>query len=400
MSTDPKYFNANKLAQQVIRTRGTREQGALGDTVTGGPDGSERKANTHYMDQREMFYTDGADAMANKGFVVGFHHVPSGKEVYLKAFMTAYNETFSPDWAEEKVYGRADPIYLFKQTTRVITVGIKVPAASAGEAFENLSKIQSLTQFLYPTYTDVQSASTISQSPLIRLQVMNLAQNQSSSPLGAVSFGTRLHVADAAHGLLGVLRNLSIVHNLEGQDGVIEYGGGGVLPKLIDINFDFAVIHEHALGWTADPHGGLTVGSQGTFSNPDFPYGVHMGGAKTPTELQELERENARAFSRSQREQRENETLEEVPEQQEANARGRLAKVLGKFQAAGGRAQAAGSAFVEHRQAKKLARSSAQIREAAEETRGIEVGTGGVTAGDLQSGLQYGDSGGPGSEFL
>tara|TARA_Y100000310_G_scaffold16360_2_gene16329 strand:- start:5654 stop:6820 length:1167 start_codon:yes stop_codon:yes gene_type:complete len=318
MSTDPKYFNANKLAQQVIRTRGTREQGALGDTVTGGPDGSERKANTHYMDQREMFYTDGADAMANKGFVVGFHHVPSGKEVYLKAFITAYNETFSPDWAEEKVYGRADPIYLFKQTTRVITVGIKVPAASAGEAFENLAKIQSLTQFLYPTYTDVQSASTIAQSPLIRLQVMNLAQNQGFSPVGAVGFGTKLHVADAAHGLLGVLRNLSIVHNLEGQDGVIEYEGGGVLPKLIDINFDFAVIHEHALGWD----------EENNFANPAFPYGVRMSGAKTKEELRDLERENARAGSRPQREQRENETLEEAPEERLANIQARYANLL------------------------------------------------------------------------
>jgi hypothetical protein len=395
MSTDPKYFNANKLAQQTIRTRGTREQGALGDTVTsiqghpmqGVPPSSTRAKNTHYMDQREMFYTDGSDAMGNKGFVVGFHHVPSRKEVYLKAFITAYNETFSPDWAEEKVYGRADPIYLFKQTTRVITVGIKVPAASAGEAFENLAKIQSLTQFLYPTYTDVQSASTIAQSPLIRLQVMNLAQNQGFSPVGVVGFASKLHVADAAHGLLGVLRNLSIVHNLEGQDGVIEYEGGGVLPKLIDINFDFAVIHEHALGWD----------EENNFTNPAFPYGVRMSGAKTKEELRELERENARAFSRSQREQRENETLKEVPEQQEANARARLAVV---FQKMGSGARAAGGAFVEQRQLKKQSERSAEIREAAEETIGIEVGTAGVTAGDLQSGLQYGPHGGPGREFL
>ena len=203
MSSDPKYFNTNKLARQKIRTRGTREAGALGDTVLGGPDGSETKANTHYMDVREMFFVDGSDALANKGFVVGFHHVPSGNEVYLKAFITAYNETFSPDWAEEKVYGRADPIYLFKQTTRVITVGIKVPAASAGEAFENLSKIQSLTQFLYPTYVDVQSATTIAQSPLIRLQVMNLAADQSyfERKINIEDDGTKVDVTAAGYNM-------------------------------------------------------------------------------------------------------------------------------------------------------------------------------------------------------
>ena len=346
MSTDPKYFNANKLAQQTIRTRGTREAGALGDTVTsiqghpmqGVPPSSTRAKNTHYMDQREMFYTDGSDAMANKGFVIGFHHVPSGKEVYLKAFMTAYNETFSPDWAEEKVYGRADPIYLFKQTTRVITVGIKLPAASAGEAFENLTKIELLTQFLYPTYVDVQNAQTIAQSPLIRLQVMNLAANQNnvanlawrqiaSKGLGielaqGQEFGSlAASGADASSGLLGVLRNLSIVHNLEGTDGVIEYAGGGVLPKLIDINFDFAVIHEHALGWN----------EMGHFSTDAFPYGLSVTAGKTKEELEQMERDNAKAFTRAQTEQRENETLNKLPEAQEANARGRLQGLLTSF---------------------------------------------------------------------
>ena len=327
MSTDPKYFNANKLAQQTIRTRGTRAAGAAGDTVTGGPDGSETKANTHYMDQREMFYTDGSDAMGNKGFVIGFHHVPSGKEVYLKAFMTAYNETYSPDWAEEKVYGRADPIYLFKQTTRVITVGIKLPAASAGEAFENLSKIQSLTQFLYPTYVDVQSATTIAQSPLIRLQVMNLAQSHADEAqwmrddYDLLTFANLFGGADAKYGLLGVMRNLSIVHNLEGQDGVIEAAKGVILPKLIDINFDFAVIHEHALGWDEDSN----------FSNKAFPYGVNMGGAKTEEELQQMERDNAKAFTRAQAEQREAETLAEQRGQDVANAEARYTGMFGKM---------------------------------------------------------------------
>jgi hypothetical protein len=348
MSTDPKYFNANKLAQQTIRTRGTREAGALGDTVTsiqghpmqGVPPSSTRAKNTHYMDQREMFYTDGSDAMANKGFVIGFHHVPSGKEVYLKAFMTAYNETFSPDWAEEKVYGRADPIYLFKQTTRVITVGIKLPAASAGEAFENLTKIELLTQFLYPTYVDVQNAQTIAQSPLIRLQVMNLAANQNnvanlawrqiaSKGLGielaqGQEFGSlAASGADASSGLLGVLRNLSIVHNLEGADGVIEYGGGGVLPKLIDINFDFAVIHEHALGWN----------ERGHFSTDAFPYGLSVTAGKSAEELQQMESDNAKAFTRAQAEQREVEQKAEQRQQDVANAEARYAGMFGNMRA-------------------------------------------------------------------
>jgi len=82
---------------------------------------------------------------------------------------------------------------------------------------------------------------------------------------------------EGTEGLLGVLKSLTINHNLEGDKGVIETGGeshedvgvtqvmdGGILPKLINITFDFGVIHEHHLGWD----------DQGNFSNNAFPYGL------------------------------------------------------------------------------------------------------------------------------
>ena len=124
-----------------------------------------------------------------------------------------------------------------------------------------------------------------------------------------------------------MMRNLSIVHNLEGADGVIEQGPGGtpsgILPKLIDINFDFAVIHEHALGWD----------EESLFSNPGFPYGIAGGTSITLAAEQQEAEDRAQAASRAAKEQRENETLEEAPEAQEANARARLANV---FRSVGG----------------------------------------------------------------
>ena len=108
-------------------------------------------------------YNDGSDNYENSGFTIGFHHVISSIDIYFKAFMTAYNEKFNADWASEQVYGRVDPIYTFKQTTRRITIGFKVPASSMGEAYENLAKVQQLSQFMYPAYTDVNNANTIAQ---------------------------------------------------------------------------------------------------------------------------------------------------------------------------------------------------------------------------------------------
>ena len=253
----------------------------------------------------------------------------AGEEVYLKAFLTTFNETFSPDWTEETVYGRADAIYLFKQTKRNLTVGLKIPAGSKSEAFGNLAKVQKLIQFLYPNYSQVNSGQTISQSPLIRLQVMNLVANQNASagiaqnasdpftpaartranPEAGETFETLLgRGADASTGLLGVLKNLNIVHNLEGDQGAIEITGGAVLPKNIEINFDFAAIHEHHLGWDAE----------GNFSNESFPYGVNATTGFTKKQLESAANSANTRFN-----------AETATQQSIANAEARYAGAMG-----------------------------------------------------------------------
>ena len=172
------------------------------------------------------------------------------------------------------MYGRADPIYMFKQTTRKITLAFKIPAATQGEAYENLGKVQAITQFLYPTYANVQEAQTISQSPLVRLKVMNLGRklNEGKAESGedrwdpVVAYENYTSDVDAGTGLLGTISNMAVNHNLEGEDGVIDRGQNIILPKLLDINLDFNVIHEHALGWD----------KENKFSEKAFPYGVRL----------------------------------------------------------------------------------------------------------------------------
>ena len=83
--------------------------------------------NKYHDDDLEGAYVDGADTYGNAGFSIGFHHLISGKEVYFKAFITSFNETFTPDWSSESVYGRVDPIYTFRQTTRNISLNFKIP---------------------------------------------------------------------------------------------------------------------------------------------------------------------------------------------------------------------------------------------------------------------------------
>ena len=226
-------------------------------------------------------YADGSDAYANRGFYISFLHVPSKSSLKFKAFITAFNETYTPNWQSEEVFGRADPIHTFKQTSRSINLTFVVPAASESEAFENLGKTQNLVQYVYPNYTNVQEAQTISQGPLVRLKVMNLLENRKDSENENVgklakeagfkkdeyyelysSWGT-----DPNMGLLGFISSLTINHNVENREaGVFEKEENTILPKLIEIVISFTPIHEHALGWN----------NENRFSNQMFPYGTFL----------------------------------------------------------------------------------------------------------------------------
>ena len=244
-----------------------------------------------------MYTLDGSDAFANgRKMFISFQHAPTGKSVFFKAFITAFNEAYNSDWAAETVYGRADPIYLFKNTQRKITLAFKIPAYSQSEAYENLGKVQKLIQFMYPNYTDVQGAQTISQSPLIRLKVMNLLRNTNDrfsdmdqhygdsptetidpeNPLSEEKLArySELQTWQSHDGLLGALDYVNVNHNLEGDDGSFVVGENALLPKLLDVNLSFSPIHEHPLGWdetdTFSAHSGR-AGQQRL-----FPYGVGL----------------------------------------------------------------------------------------------------------------------------
>ena len=221
----------------------------------------------------------GENTMANAGLVITFTHVPTGNVVTFKAFITAFNETYNSDWAAETVYGRGDPIYLFKNTTRKITLAFKIPAITEGEAYENLGKVQMLAQFLYPTYQNTGPANTITQSPLVRIQMLNLMQDSNGTTrTGETDKEIYENYSYSAQGLLGAIGNLTVNHNLDGDHGVITKNDGtsaqALLPKLIEVNLDFSPIHEHPLGWDHDQKFGQAEGdsANGEF----FPYGVKL----------------------------------------------------------------------------------------------------------------------------
>lgn len=218
------------------------------------------------------------DGLANNAeAVLSFYHLPSESDVFFKAFITTFQESYTSDWNEEKVFGRTDGIYTFKNNTRRFTLAWKIPADTMSEAYENLGKLQRLAQFLYPTYTSLDNGArdVLSQSPLVRLKLMNLAQKTNTDRNDALDFvqpaknffSQYTSTNDPSDGILGLITSLNINHNLENPAaGVLQMKQNTILPKLIEVSMDFTVIHEETLGWTADKHS--------EFMDTSFPYGA------------------------------------------------------------------------------------------------------------------------------
>lgn len=218
-----------------------------------------------------------SDGIANNAeTVLSFQHTPSGQDVFFKAFIDTFTETYSSNFNEETVFGRTDPIVTFKNTTKRITLSWKIPAETVSEAYENLKKVQSLSQYLYPSYVSVSDALTLSQTPLIRLKVMNLLSKVNPGkrdPQNEALMGSNNHFGKLAsyrstnssdQGLLGVITSMSVDHNLGNLDiGVVQTATNTILPKMIFVSIDFIALHEETLGW-----------QDGKFMASNFPYNI------------------------------------------------------------------------------------------------------------------------------
>ena len=170
---------------------------------------------------------------------IEFTHMPTGHATSFKAMITEFSDQFTSDWNSEYAYGRMDPIQTFKRTGRVLSLGFDVPASNAEEALENMRRISSLIQFLYPTYDSPGGASSIKGSPIMRLRFFNWVQGMSGRK-----------------GLHGTLDGITFEPNME--FGVFEWSGGGqkkIAPKVMRVSCRLTVIHNHQLGWQADGKG-------------------------------------------------------------------------------------------------------------------------------------------------
>ena len=205
----------------------------------------DRKMAPDTFGIKRSSYIDPAKIAQSKGQLFNIFHIPSQKDISFFAYLTSLNEVYRSNWSREPVYGRMDPIHVFANTSRLLTVKLQVVAADFKEARANYRIVtKHFPQMLYPTYKKHQkNYRVISSPPLFAIQHVQLLSSVGKALGGNYS-----------NYLIGSLDGLNINpdFNFGAYEGVLAGTGGPteyIYPKIINVGFTLHVLHDYELGW-------------------------------------------------------------------------------------------------------------------------------------------------------
>ena len=174
---------------------------------------------------------------AHKDLYIDFFHIPTGKCVSFKGFVTAFDDQYMAGWNSEEVYGRMDPIMTYQGTRRVVSISWDIVAVSLEESIANLHRIEHLVSMLYPVY-ETGDIETIKAAPLMKIKFANLIRQAGKS-------GDQPYAGTG--GLVSVVESFNYAPDFE--PGFFLPGKGQLYPKSVSMQCQFTVLHTHKLGW-------------------------------------------------------------------------------------------------------------------------------------------------------
>ena len=173
-------------------------------------------------------------------FLIHITHIPTNKKVEFHSWLTGFTDAFSSTWQGTPVYGRMDDLYTFAKTGRVITIAFDVVAADENEARINQGKLNKLTQFLYPVYSNPVAGGTSRENS----QVLKAA------PLLKMKFNSLVKNAADNGELVGFLNGFTYSPNIEaGQFFADRANRKDIVYQSHSVQLTFTVLHTHLTGW-------------------------------------------------------------------------------------------------------------------------------------------------------
>jgi len=178
----------------------------------------------------------------NNGYTAGGQFSFASADYFFPAFVTGFSDEFVTNHEQTSVYGRMDPINVFQNTQRSISLSFMCPSKNEKEAEYYLSTISALIRSMYPNYSAASSqdlnSSIITAPPIFAIQFGNLIQD----PNGGL--------------LVGVLPSLTFSPKLDegmfiqvGKKASSGHTPTVYLPKSIEVNLTFNPLHTFNLGF-------------------------------------------------------------------------------------------------------------------------------------------------------
>ncbi len=184
----------------------------------------------------------GAEGAFAESFQIKITHIATDNSVSFYAFLNSFSDSFKGSYKTQNVYGRMDPIINYQGTTRKISFSFTVPAYSLEDSEENVSKIQKLIQFQYPTYN--QATEVNAQGATTK--TMNVS-GMASPPMCKVKFNNLINYYGEE--LYGYFDGVDFTPTNE--SGYFISDDNRIFPKEFKITLSFNVLHTSPLGWDA-----------------------------------------------------------------------------------------------------------------------------------------------------
>ena len=213
----------------------------------------------------------------NKQFRIFLEHIPTEEKISFDSWLTAFSDDFSSEWNNQPVYGRMDDLYTFGKTSRNITIGFDVVAADAQEAYGNQYRLNRLTQFLYPVYSDSVAAYS-SEAAAASYKNKRNSQVLQAAPLLKMKFNGLVQNSLDRTALVGFLRGFTYAPNIEQGQFFSQDKELDMVYQTHQVSLNFTVLHTHLTGWvrktTTDANSVYSFGSAHSAElDNNFPHG-------------------------------------------------------------------------------------------------------------------------------
>jgi hypothetical protein len=146
------------------------------------------------------------------------------KFLYFRAFLKeGLTENFTPEWQQERYYGRVDPVPIYMGTIRTVNLGFDVVAWTPADLPVMWKKLHKLQSMVYPAFDQT---GFLKAGPIIRMRIGDL-----------ISTGE-------GKGLPGYITSL----NFAFDDGIWNLQEKWKIPRKVSVTLSYTALHENSPG--------------------------------------------------------------------------------------------------------------------------------------------------------